>query len=161
MPRPLPHDIRMRFVAIVVAVLAAVTGSWDWPTDGAHVIVRPYIAPATEYGPGHRGVDLASDGTLRAPADGVVTFAGVVVDRGVLSISHGGGLISSYEPVTTELVAGDVVHRGDVIGTVEPGHCSQLCVHLGVRVDGEYVSPLLYLGEVPRSVLLPTRDPGG
>jgi murein DD-endopeptidase MepM/ murein hydrolase activator NlpD len=147
----------MTFVALILAVLAVVGGQWDWPTDGTHSIVRPYIAPATPFGPGHRGIDLASGGTLLAPADGVVFFSGWVVDRGVLSIDHGGGVMSSYEPVTTTLVAGDVVHRGDALGEVQPGHCSRLCVHLGVRLNGEYVSPLLYLGGVPRSVLLPTR----
>jgi len=147
----------MRFVSLILAVLAAGGSTWAWPTDVPHVIIRPYIAPATEYGPGHRGVDLAAGEELLAPADGVVHFAGTVVDRGVLSIDHGGGVISSYEPVTTSLAAGDVVHRGDVIGTVEPGHCVELCVHLGVRLNGQYVSPLLYLGGVPRSVLLPTR----
>lgn len=149
----------MKFLGVVLAVLAVVGGWWDWPTDGPHEIIRPYIAPATAYGPGHRGIDLASGGTLLAPADGVVSFSGWVVDRGVLSISHGGGVVSSYEPVTTSLVAGDTVHRGQQIGIVEPGHCSRLCLHLGVRLNGEYVSPLLYLGGVPRSVLLPTRPP--
>ena len=89
-------------------------------------------------------------------------FAGVVVDRPVLSIDHGGGVISSYEPVLTTLVEGDVVTRGDVIGTVLPGHCASVCVHLGVRVDGQYVSPLRFLGGIPRAILLPTRalEPG-
>ncbi|MFT4124151.1 MAG: M23 family metallopeptidase [Microbacteriaceae bacterium] len=131
---------------------------WQWPVDVAHVIVRPYIAPATPYGSGHRGLDLAAGERLLAPADGVVSYAGVVVDRGVLSIDHGGEIISSYEPVTTPLKTGDVVHAGDVIATIDTGHCSIPCVHLGVRLDGDYVSPLLYLGGVPRAVLLPTRS---
>jgi murein DD-endopeptidase MepM/ murein hydrolase activator NlpD len=86
-----------------------------------------------------------------------VSFAGVVVDRGVLSIDHGGGVVSSYEPVTTELEAGDPVHAGEAVATIDRGHCADACVHMGVRVDGEYVSPMLYLGGVPRAVLLPTR----
>jgi hypothetical protein len=28
-------------------------------------------------------------------------------------------------------------------------------VHFGVRIDGEYVSPFLFLGGIPRAVLLP------
>jgi murein DD-endopeptidase MepM/ murein hydrolase activator NlpD len=150
----------MRLLLLLPVLFAATAGgaTWDWPVTGPHAIVRPYVAPPTPYGAGHRGVDLASGTELRAPADGVVHFAGVVVDRGVLSIDHGGGVLSSYEPVTTDLVAGDVVRRGDVIATIDPGHCSEPCVHLGVRVDGEYVSPLLYLGGVPRAVLLPTRS---
>ena len=133
--------------------------AWSWPTPGAKAVTRPYLAPATPYGPGHRGVDLEAVVThIYAPADGVVHFAGVVVDRPVLSISHDRGILSSYEPVTTTLVAGDIVHRGDIIGELQPGHCQVvLCLHFGVRIGGEYVSPLLFLGGVPRAVLLPTR----
>jgi murein DD-endopeptidase MepM/ murein hydrolase activator NlpD len=130
---------------------------WRWPTDLPRVIVRPYIAPATPYAAGHRGIDVeASSTVVFAPADGIVHFSGLVVDRSVLSISHVGGLLSSYEPVDSPLVAGDIVHRGDVIGQLQPGHCSTPCLHFGVRLDGEYVSPLNYLGGIPRSVLLPT-----
>jgi len=135
---------------------------WSWPTLPPHALARQYLAPATPYGAGHRGIDIATTSTVViAPADGVVHFAGVVVDRPVLSIAHEGGLLSSYEPLTTTLLAGDPVARGQVIGALEPGHCREvLCLHFGVRLDGEYVSPLLLLGGVPRSVLLPTRSAG-
>lgn len=93
---------------------------------------------------------------MLAPADGVVRFAGWVVDRSVLSIDHGGGWVSSYEPVSTPLQPGDRVRRGDVIGTLQPGHCTGgSCLHFGVRLRGEYVSPLLLIGGQPRAVLLP------
>lgn len=137
---------------------AAPRPAWDWPVDPPLVLIRQYIAPATAYSSGHRGVDLAAgSGTVHAPADGVVHFAGVVVDRPVLSIRHPGGLISSYEPVETTLSKGDAVARGDPIGTVIVGHCTGACLHFGVRFDGQYVSPLLYLGGIEPSVLLPTR----
>ena len=136
---------------------AARAPDWEWPTSGDHAVLRPFVAPPTPYGAGHRGVDLLSAGTALAPADGVVHFAGTVVDRPVLSIRHADGLLSSYEPVSTELRRGDAVARGQPVGTVEEGHCARLCVHFGVRLDGEYLNPLLLLGEVPRSVLLPTR----
>lgn len=86
-------------------------------------------------------------------------FAGTVVDRPVLSIRHPGGLITSYEPVTSTLARGDAVTRGQVIGEVQEGHCLQPCLHFGVRLDGDYVSPLNYLSGIPRAILLPTRDP--
>jgi murein DD-endopeptidase MepM/ murein hydrolase activator NlpD len=51
---------------------------------------------------------------------------------------------------------GTIVAAGDPIGTVASGgHCAAECAHFGVRVDGEYVSPFLFLGGLPRSVLLP------
>jgi murein DD-endopeptidase MepM/ murein hydrolase activator NlpD len=132
-------------------------GAWSWPVSGAHALARPYIAPAGPYAAGHRGIDIrAPEGApVLAPADGVVHFAGFVVDRPVLSIQHAGGALSSYEPVQTTLVAGDRVSRGQVIGTLLPGHCAAACLHLGVRVDGEYVNPLLFLGGVGWSVLYP------
>ena len=147
---------------VVSAASVAATPLWHWPVSGARVIVRPYLAPATPYGPGHRGVDLAASGAVvTAPADGIVHFSGIVVDRPVLSIEHAGGFLSSYEPVSSSLTKGDAVARGDPIGTLEPGHCTSPCLHFGVRLDGEYVSPLLLLGGVPRAVLLPTRRLSG
>jgi murein DD-endopeptidase MepM/ murein hydrolase activator NlpD len=123
------------------------------------MLVRPYIAPPTPYAAGHRGIDIGATGGAQvlAPDDGVVHFAGVVVDRPVLSIRHSGGMLSSFEPVSSVLEAGDRVHRGDVVGVLQPGHCSEPCLHFGVRLHGEYLSPLNYLGGIPHSVLLPTR----
>jgi murein DD-endopeptidase MepM/ murein hydrolase activator NlpD len=136
---------------------AAQLGRWSWPVSGAHALARPYVAPAGPYGAGHRGIDIRSPATTQvlAPADGVVHFAGFVVDRPVLSIEHADGVLSSFEPVQTTLVVGDLVSRGQVIGTLLPGHCSSPCLHLGARVDGEYVNPLLFLGGVGWSVLYP------
>lgn len=137
---------------------AITTPSWEWPVEPPRAIVRPFVAPATPYSAGHRGIDISvTVDRVRAPADGVVHFSGVVVDRPVLSIRHADGLLSSYEPVESPLTAGDAVARGDEIGTVLPGHCDTICLHFGVRLDGEYVSPLNYVGGLPRSILLPTR----
>jgi len=137
----------------------AVEGEWGWPVETPRRVLRAFAAPAAPWLPGHRGADIAasSGALLRAPADGVVAFAGWVVDRPVLSIDHGGGVRSSFEPVVAAVAAGEPVVRGQPIGAIEPGHCAAPCVHIGVRVDGEYRNPLLWLGGVPRSVLLPTR----
>jgi murein DD-endopeptidase MepM/ murein hydrolase activator NlpD len=158
MKRVLASALLVPFV-LSVGPAAAVQPRWAWPTPAPHALIRQYLAPATPYGPGHRGVDIAAPSpVVTAPADGVVHFSGVVVDRPVLSIRHAGGLLSSYEPVASTLVAGDTVSRGDAVGTLELGHCGQVpCLHFGVRLDGDYVNPLLLLGGVPRSVLLPTR----
>ena len=142
-----------------VPLLLLAASLWLWPVAEPHAVARAYLAPATPYSAGHRGVDLRAEegASVRAPADGVVRFAGWVVDRPVLSVTHGGGVVSSYEPVESSLSEGDVVRRGDVIGTLLAGHCRSPCLHLGVRIDGEYVSPLLFLGGQPRAVLLPVR----
>lgn len=156
----------LRSLAVAVVLLLApgsaaadaAAARWQWPVDGARAVARPFIAPTNPYSSGHRGIDVrASADALYAPADGIVRFVGVVVDRPVLSIEHADGLVSSYEPVQSSLAEGDPVARGDPIGVILPGHCSSLCVHMGLRRDGQYVSPLNYLGGLEPSVLLPTR----
>lgn len=139
-------------------VIVAPSGErWIWPTTGFR-LTRPYIAPAHRYGPGHRGIDLALFGTesLRAPASGVVAFVGTVVDRDVLTIDHGGGLLSTLEPIVSHLSVGQRVRAGEVVAEIgRGGHSPEGTVHFGVRLDGEYINPLLLLGGVPRAILLP------
>jgi murein DD-endopeptidase MepM/ murein hydrolase activator NlpD len=136
----------------------AVRGSWIWPVTPPHAIARPYLTPPTPYAAGHRGIDIraAAGSPVLAPDDGVVHFAGFVVDRPVLSIAHGGGVLSSFEPVQSSLTAGDPVRRGEVIGRLLAGHCTAPCLHLGARIGGHYVNPLVFLGGVGWSVLLPS-----
>lgn len=156
-------------VAVPSSATAAIEGSrasgaggavWAWPVAAPHPVVRPFVGPPNPWSPGHRGIDVGTTpgAVVLAPDDGVVHFAGVVVDRPVLSIAHAGGVLSSVEPVTADVAKGDVVTRGQTVGVLDPGHCAdRSCLHLGARVDGEYVSPLLFLGGVEPSVLLPTR----
>ncbi|CAN5505445.1 hypothetical protein BH10ACT6_BH10ACT6_00240 [soil metagenome] len=137
--------------------VASIRGSWSWPVAPPHRLARSFVAPPTPYAAGHRGIDIRAAGgsPVLAPDDGIVHFAGVVVDRPVLSIADSDGVLSSFEPVSSTLATGDPVRRGEVIGTLLAGHCATPCLHLGARVDGEYVNPLLFLGGVPWSVLLP------
>lgn len=133
---------------------------WVWPAS-AFRLARPYVAPAHEYGPGHRGIDLAlPEGMpVRAPADGVVAFAGSVAGRGILTIDHGDGLVTTLEPVQSLLTAGSTVRRGeDVAALGTGGHAEAGRLHFGVRLDGSYINPMLLLDGVPRAVLLPCCD---
>lgn len=129
--------------------------SWTWPVLGR--VVEAYRQPAHEYAAGHRGIDIdAGTDTVVAPDDGVILFAGVVVDRPVVTIDHGEGLVSTLEPVTTSLPTGTRVAAGDVVGTLaDGGHAARGALHLGARLDGVYINPLLLLGGVPGAVLLP------
>ncbi|MBO3663997.1 murein hydrolase activator EnvC family protein [Microbacterium stercoris] len=132
--------------------------AWRWPVADGVRIVRPWTAPAHAYAPGHRGIDLKAEpgAEALAPAGGVIAFRGRVVDRPLVTIDHGGGLVTTLEPVASELSPGDVVHRGQVVGRVAAGgHVEAGALHLGVRLDGEYVNPMLLLGGVPRAILLP------
>ena len=151
------HRLR-RGAGPLVALASLSLGSWSWPVTGP--VIDAYVAPAFPFSAGHRGIDIAAPigVEVRAPATGTVHYVGWVVDRPVLSIDHGTGVLSSYEPVTSELVAGDVLSAGDVIGRLadtNANHCVNSCLHFGVRVDGDYVNPALFLGGVPWSVLYP------
>jgi murein DD-endopeptidase MepM/ murein hydrolase activator NlpD len=131
---------------------------WIWPVPGGVRVVEPYAAPAHAYAPGHRGIDVAAavGSDALAPASGTVAFSGTVVDRPLVTIDHGGGLVTTLEPVSSDLSPGDTVARGDVVGTVATGgHSAPDSLHFGVRLDGEYINPLLLLGGIPRAVLLP------
>ncbi len=136
---------------------AATAPDWVWPVDGPRTIVRPFLAPATAYSAGHRGVDLAAlddDVAVFAATSGTVHFAGTVVDRGVVTVRQQ-QLLITVEPVTPLVEEGAAVSAGDIIALLDSGHCARPCVHLGVRLAGEYVSPLLWLGGLQRAVLLP------
>lgn len=133
---------------------------WLWPVPAPIRVVSPFRAPPTPYASGHRGIDVAvrQGDVIIAPAAGVVSFAGRVVDRGVVAIDHGDGVVSAIEPVDALVAEGAVVAAGDPIGVAASGgHCAAECAHFGVRIDGEYVSPFLFLGGLPRAVLLPLR----
>ncbi|WP_295774653.1 murein hydrolase activator EnvC [uncultured Microbacterium sp.] len=141
-------------------------GRWGWPVSPPLITVA-YRAPAHAYGPGHRGIDLSSDvgADVRAPDDGIVAFAGVVVDRPLITIDHGDGLVSTMEPVHAGVPVGARVQRGEWVGTVGlGGHSTPGDLHLGARRDDVYLNPLRLLGGLPRAVLLPCcevgQDPG-
>lgn len=131
---------------------------WRWPVDAPRRVVEPFRAPAHDYGPGHRGIDVAAPvgSEVQAPAEGVVAFRGTVVDRRVLTLEHATGLIITFEPLTSDLTPGDVVSAGESIGSVATGgHTTPGLLHVGVRWNGEYLNPLPLFGAVPRAVLLP------
>ncbi|MBD8042974.1 M23 family metallopeptidase [Arthrobacter sp. Sa2BUA2] len=151
-------------------------GPWDWPLTPEPGVIRPFDKPGQRWLAGHRGVDLAASAgdAVRSPAPGVVRFAGHVVDRPVLTIDHGDGTLSSFEPVAATVSVGETVTAGQTIGLLTPGgglatadphdrsapersqpHCPTTCLHWGVRLAGEYVDPLRFLLDRRPSVLLP------
>jgi len=139
------------------AALTTVHG-WRWPLAGEPKILEPFDKPAENWLPGHRGVDLAaSEGDkVFAPQRGQVTFASTVVDRPVVVIDHGDGFKTSLEPVSAKLKVGDRVEVGAHVGTVASGaHCSARCIHWGVRLNGEYIDPVLLIRDMRPSILLP------
>jgi murein DD-endopeptidase MepM/ murein hydrolase activator NlpD len=143
---------------------AAPRPDWDWPLSPKPAVLRAFDPPDKPWMSGHRGVDLgaAHDGVpVTSPASGTVTFVGVVVDRPVITIDHGGGLRSSFEPVESPLTAGAAVAKGEIIGTLQAGHCGVVdCVHWGVRRADDYVNPLEFVTDLRPSILLPVSRAG-
>jgi len=136
--------------------------SWRWPLAPRPAVLRGFDPPPKPWLSGHRGVDLDSAGgrQVMSPAAGTVSFVGRVVDRPVITIDHGGGLRSSFEPVESTLPAGSAVAAGQVIGTAEPGHCPAAeCLHWGVREGEAYVNPLQFVLDLRPSILLPLSGP--
>lgn len=128
---------------------AAPGGTWAWPVHGA--VIRGFDPPASPYGTGHRGIDIAAAiGTvIGAPEAATVAFAGRVGGHLFVTLDHGGELTSTYSWLSTALVSrGDSVARGQPIATTGPGHPGSAVphLHLGVRLAGEYVDPMDYLG---------------
>ncbi|GGU56397.1 M23 family metallopeptidase [Lentzea flava] len=133
---------------------------YTWPLPPPHPVVRTFEAPASPFAPGHRGVDLsAPPGTaVLAAGDGVVVYAGSVAARTLVSVQHRGGLRTTYEPVAPAVTAGRQVHRGEVIGHLQEGHCASPCLHWGARRGEKYLDPLRLLMQ-GRIRLLPVIGP--
>lgn len=133
---------------------AASAPRWLAPLGLPLRVVRHFDLRNGYYGAGHRGIDLKSDAaqTVYSPTSAVVSFVGEVVDRPVLSLRVNSTTVISMEPIVSELAVGSHVERGQALGTVQPGHCREPCLHLGVRVHDKYVNPLRFFWEKPRLV---------
>lgn len=143
-----------RAVAVVVAIVIAFIGGTvahantphTWPIGGS--VVRGFDPPANTYGAGHRGIDIAGPPgtTVVAPADGVVTFVGVIDYVPMVTVTHADGVRTTYQPVSAVVKQGDKVLRGQAIGVLQGGHGSQPSLHFGVLLGTTYLDPLAWLG---------------
>lgn len=128
------------------------TARYGWPLRPVPRVAERFRAPSQRWTAGHRGADLV--GThgqeVLAARDGVVAFAGPLAGRGVVSVLHPDGLRTTYEPVSASVAVGDLVARGAVLGTLEPGHAgcpAAACLHWGVRRgEADYLDPLVLVG---------------
>ena len=119
-------SVRLPAAVVSVRLLAAVgpvPSRFGWPVSPPRV-VRRFDPPPRPWLPGHRGVDLAAApaAVVRSAGAGVVRYAGRVAGRGVVSVTHPGGLRTTYEPVLATVPVGAPVRAGDVLGRLEPGH---------------------------------------
>ncbi len=123
-------------------------------------IQEQYLAPASKYGNGHRGVDfkLAPYGEINAPATGTLAYTGKVVDRNVVTLKTEMSL-ASFEPACTQFEVGERIEQGEPFAIHCPAdadyeyHCEN-CVHFSARDSYGYLSPLQLIEPQLPSVLL-------
>jgi murein DD-endopeptidase MepM/ murein hydrolase activator NlpD len=147
------HHAEGMWPALALAV--AVLPGGAWPVDPP-AITRPYRPPGVDWHAGHRGIDLAAitGQTVRAMADGVVGFVGVIGGIPIVTVRYPGDghRRSTYEPVWAVVRPGQIVRQGDPLGSVAVagGHCGGLtgCLHVGLRGDAGYLDPASLIGPV-------------
>lgn len=101
-------------------------------------------------GSAHSGMDIAAaSGTpVKAPASGVVTFAGdLYLTGGTILLDHGHGVSSNFLHLSRmDVQVGDEVRQGDVIGAVgATGRATGPHLHWGMNWLTVRIDPLLVL----------------
>ena len=135
-----------------------------WPLRPRPAVVAGFDPPASRWGRGHRGVDLAGwpAAAVRSALPGTVTFAGRLAGRGVVVVSHG-DTRTTYEPVDASVTVGDRVAAGAVLGRLQlfGSHCfPRWCLHWGLIQGREhYLDPLTLVGAAPVRLLPLAGDP--
>jgi len=127
-----------------------------WPTEG-FVSSRfgPRTSPFTGQPQHHTGVDIAAPpGTpIRAPAAGVVTFAGTLPGYGnVIVLTHGFGYKTFYgHNQRNVVVKGQAVTRGQQIAAVgNTGYSTGAHLHYEVLLNDAPHDPLKYIVDEER-----------
>lgn len=143
---------------------AAAAADWQAPIDGR--VTRGFDPPETQYGRGHRGVDLAGTPgeAVRAAGAGVIGYAAVLAGRGVVTVKHADGLKTTYEPVRASVRVGQRVTAGDVLGRLSRGHLGcpvAACLHWGLLRGDVYLDPMSVLGPTRVRLLPQARDGPG
>ena len=96
------------------------------------------------------GVDISADvgEPVIAPADGAVEMADFMGGYGrAIVLEHGNGVSTRYGHLSAfAVIAGQQVHRGDVIGYVgSSGRSTGPHLHYEVRIGNTPVNPYKYL----------------
>ncbi len=122
-----------------------------WPVEGPITAgFGERIDPFNGEGAFHSGIDIAAPvGTgVIAPADGVVVFADFDAGYGrMIILDHGHGITTRYGHLSSfAVIAGQHVHRGDIIGYVGlSGRSTGPHLHYEVRINDTPVNPHKYL----------------
>lgn len=131
-------------------VSASPSGSYVWPVKGR--ILTEFRKPTGPYGKGgHQGVDIAAETgtTVRASGCGRVVWTGELPRGRYVSISHTGGVKTTYLDLFDICVKpGDTVKKGQAIGTVNGSRDSSSPVshlHFSASMNGTPVDPMMLI----------------
>lgn len=127
--------------------------AFQWPVPSSGRITSTYgsrEAPVDGASTNHKGIDIgAAEGAdILAAEKGTVVISTYSESAGnYVMISHGGGVYTVYMHMNKRLVSvDDEVSRGQLIGYVgSTGYSTGPHLHFGIRADGNYVDPQLYV----------------
>jgi hypothetical protein len=146
---------RRSLLVLFLLLFVPAAGGWTWPVQGPVLQTFSFDSAHPYAADQHRGIAIgAGDGaSVRAPASGIVSFAGTVPTNGkTLTIQTPSGLAVSLTHLGSIEVARNVsVDEGAVVGTVGPSGTPEFdvpYVHLGIREaanDQGYLDPLAFL----------------
>jgi murein DD-endopeptidase MepM/ murein hydrolase activator NlpD len=126
-----------------------------WPVrGGVNSEFGRRISPWTGAPEHHSGLDIAAEiGTpVKAPAPGVVVFAGTMPDYGTtLVLDHGSEIKTLYGHLQKiQVLQGQKVERGQQVAlSGNTGRTSGPHLHYEISVRGQPVNPRWYLWDVP------------
>jgi murein DD-endopeptidase MepM/ murein hydrolase activator NlpD len=134
------HAERLAHIPSILPAPGLVGSGFGWRRD-----------PFTGSRQFHKGIDIeAPHGSpIYAPADAIVIKSERDAGYGnVLFLSHGNGLVTRFGHLSGfEVVAGQKVHRGDLIGRVgATGRATAAHLHYEVLRHGDHVDPMRFIG---------------
>ena len=140
---------------------------WRAPVKAQLEVVRPFLRPSSDWGAGHRGIDILAqpDSEVLAPHKSIIAFANLAFGVPTVVLNHQDGSSQVFQPVcllaTSE--TGQALQRGEAFGVYcrsdsAAGHCGALeCIHWSYRLDkSTYINPLRMLGLLMPASLLPS-----
>ena len=138
-----------RFVTGAGKILASLPTRW--PVRGAvNSEFGRRLSPCTSNPEFHSGIDISADrgALVKAPADGVIVFAGQNAEYGnLIVVDHGQEIKTLYGHLSKiQVVQGQTVTRGQLIGlSGNTGRSSGPHLHYEIQVKGQSVNPRGYL----------------
>jgi len=145
-----------------LAMLQGPAGASPSPTYAPPVeapVVDPFRPPDGPYGAGNRGFEYgtAAGAEVRASADGVVVFAGLVAGSRHVTLRHPDGLRTTYSFLASiAVIVGQHLRQGEVLGTTGG------TLHFSARAGDAYLDPASLLDATGIRVrLVPFDEPPG